>query len=142
MSLNRFALAICCAAFCATVLPTTVFGAETERYDPRKGWGDIQLLEPLPETVGSDAKTSINISNSPQETVLNYLTPLHNWAIEVGIGIVTLWVLVSGTAIILVGGDASKRSTWIQRFMVAIAGLVGLVMWGVILRFLNSMFFI
>jgi len=60
------------------------------------------------------------------------------WLLEVCIGIVAIWILICGAAMILVG-DANK--TWRNKMFTSIVGLMALIFTVVILHFLNANFF-
>ncbi|MBU2213155.1 pilin [Patescibacteria group bacterium] len=104
-----------------------------QHYDP------FELLEPL----GSQTDVTIPAGGgSPLQPFLELSSDRMPWFILVAVGLVTLWVLVSGGMIIVFGGDQSGRSKWIEHIKWAIIGLIALVFVGVILNFLNASFYI
>ena len=104
-----------------------------QHYDP------FELLEPL----GHQTDVTIPAGGgSPLQPFLELSSDRMPWFILVAVGIVTLWVLVSGGMIIVFGGDQSGRSKWIEHIKWAIIGLIALVFVGVILNFLNASFYI
>jgi hypothetical protein len=96
----------------------------------------IPLIQPL-----NDTTTQLPVGTSPAGTFIAYFNMGSSWLISVAVGIATLWVLVCGGAIVVVGHNDGQRSEWMGNMKRAIGGLIALVFAGSILRFLNSAFF-
>ncbi|MFH1670119.1 MAG: hypothetical protein ABIA92_00850 [Patescibacteria group bacterium] len=99
-----------------------------------------QNAVPLIEPIAGDANVPVAVGGVLPFLV--YVQRAWNWLVLVAVGLVTLWVLVSGGMIIVFGGDQSGRSKWIEHIKWAIIGLIALVFVGVILNFLNASFFV
>ena len=95
----------------------------------------VPIIQPL-----DDATSSIAVdTTSPQGTFINYVDIGLSWLLTVAVGIVSLWVVLNGILIVV---SVDQRREAYERIMWAIAGLVVLVFFGTILRFLNSNFFV
>lgn len=94
----------------------------------------VKLLEKLGGIdcipIGAGAQTFITYFNEGSKLLLN-----------IGYGVCTLWVVISGIQIMLAGGDSGKRGEAMTRMTWSIGGLVLLVMSGFVLQALNSLFF-
>lgn len=98
----------------------------------------VELLEPL----GSMTSVPI-VGGAPAGTGtwLIYFQSAAPWLYDVAIGICVLWCLFAGIMIIIAGED-QKVSEAQGKMVAAIGGLVILTFAPVILRTLNSMFFV
>ncbi len=98
-------------------------------------YGNINLLEPLDE--GGTGMIEVDPSH-PLQAFIDYFNSGYEWLLVVGTGIVILWILICGAAI-MITGDQSK--TWRGRITAAIIGLICLFFMGAILNALNANFF-
>ncbi|MBU0767015.1 pilin [Patescibacteria group bacterium] len=115
---------------------SVLIAADAVPHKVEQNWDPIPLIEPIGD------KNSIPVEPGGTLPFLILGGDRMPWIITVAIGIVTLWVLVSGGMIIIVGGDQSARGTWIEHIKWAIIGLVCLALVGTILKFLNASFFV
>ena len=142
MSLRSVIIGILVGLVVSFTAPTIIFAAsdddEPEPHVVEQHWTGVPLLEPL-----DSAGTSVIPvdTSAPMQTFINLGELRMPWFIQVAVGLVTLWVLVSGAMIIILGGDQGGRSKWIEHIKWAIIGLIALVFVGAILRFLNASFF-
>ncbi|MBU1123273.1 hypothetical protein KJ652_01655 [Patescibacteria group bacterium] len=98
--------------------------------------GGIPILEPLSD--GAPDTVDFGTGNEPAAALFNYLSSGWGTLLSVAFGIVMLWVMVCGGAIMLTG-DPSKE--WRGRMIAAIIGLLIVYFVGVILQLLNAAFF-
>jgi len=115
------------------------------RHSVEQHQNTVPLIEPLDRGMpgGSpEGTTSIDVDlSAPVQTFINLGQLRMPWFILVAVGLVTLWILVSGGMIVILGGDQGGRSKWIEHIKWAIIGLIALVFVGAILNFLNASFF-
>lgn len=94
----------------------------------------VTLIQPLDDnTTSLDSSTSIFIE---------YFNVSSGWLFRVAVGFAVLWILIGGVMFILSGNNQSRRSEAISRITWAVVGLIILLFAGVILRTMNSIFFI
>ncbi|MDP7247454.1 MAG: hypothetical protein QF741_02415 [Candidatus Peribacteraceae bacterium] len=109
--------------------------AKTNPHKVKQVKGKVPLIEPL--DVGGT--TSIVYDpTKPLEPFFRYFTNSYEWILAVAVGIVTLWILICGAAI-MTTGDPSK--TWKNHIIAAIIGAIVLTFFDVILRLMNAWFF-
>lgn len=94
----------------------------------------VQLIQPLDDSTSS-------LESSPSIFV-DYFNMSVSWIFRVAVGFAVMWVLIGGVMFILSGNNQSRRSEAISRMTWSIGGLLVLLFAGVILRTLNSIFFI
>lgn len=131
-----------CTAFISLIaLPNVetasayLLSASSNPHKVKQVKGNVPLIEPL------DVGGTTNISydpTKPLEPFFQYFTSGYEWLLAVAVGIVTLWILICGAAI-MTTGDPSK--TWKGRIIAAIIGAIVLTFFDVILRFINAWFF-
>ena len=96
--------------------------------------GGIPLIQPL-----DDETPSITVDfSTPQAMWLALTETRMGWVVEMATGVVAIWILICGGAMILVG-DPNKA--WRTRMLTSIVGLLGLVFFSAILKLLNAAFF-
>ena len=98
--------------------------------------GCIKLLVPLPS--GNDC---LPAGSTPFDVIEAYFSELFPWIVGTAAGIAIAWCLVAGAAMVLHAGDDSKRGEAKQWFINAVTGLLIIVFSGMILNFLNPLFF-
>lgn len=94
----------------------------------------INLIQPL-----DDSTPTLASSNN---VFIDYFNLSSGWIFRVAVGFAVLWVLIGGVMFILSGNNQSRRSEAISRMTWSIIGLLILLFAGVILRTMNSIFFI
>ncbi len=94
----------------------------------------VPLAQPL------DDKTKV-IPSSPN-IFIDYFNMSSSWLFRVAIGFTVLWVLIGGVMFMSSGNNQSRRQEAISRITWSIVGLLVLLFTGVILRTLNSIFFV
>jgi|TARA_B100000315_G_scaffold78003_1_gene71346 hypothetical protein len=131
-----------CAAFiCLLTLPNGQtasayqLSAKSNPHKVKQVRGVVPLIEPL--DVGGTRSISYD-PTKPLEPFFRYFTNSYEWILAVAVGIVTLWILICGAAI-MTTGDPSK--TWKNHIVAAIIGVVVLTFFDVILRLMNAWFF-
>ncbi|MFH0770456.1 MAG: hypothetical protein V1926_03710 [Candidatus Peregrinibacteria bacterium] len=95
---------------------------------------NVTILEPL-----NGSTTDIAIR---PDSIFDYLNSGLQMFLNIAVGIVLLWFLLAGTVYVISGGNASQESTAKDHMISAMIGLLLLVFFGAILRFLNSDFFV
>lgn len=73
---------------------------------------------------------------------IEYFNQSSDWLFRVAVGFTVMWVLIGGVMFIISGNNQSRRSEAITRISSALIGLLILLFAGVILRTLNSLFFV
>lgn len=105
---------------------------------PVIAYADIELLQPL------GSQTSIPISPG-LGTLLAYVNDALDWVFDIALGVSVFWIVVAGFMIMISGGsgrfsgykeEGVKHMTW------AITGLIILLFSGLIMRLLNSVFYV
>lgn len=94
----------------------------------------VPLIQPLDDTTPS-------LSSSPN-IFLDYFNVSVGWLFKVAVGFAVMWVLIGGVMYMTSGNNQGQRSSAISKMTWAIIGLLILLFAGVILRTLNSIFFV
>ena len=94
----------------------------------------VPLIQPLDDNTDS-------LISSPN-IFIDYFNMSASWIFRVAVGFAVMWVLIGGVMFILSGNNQGRRSEAISRMTWSIGGLLILLFAGVILRTLNSIFFI
>ncbi len=118
-----------------TASANVLIAANSNPHKVKQVKGNVPLIEPL--DVGGTSNISYD-PTKPLEPFFQYFTSGYEWLLAVAVGIVTLWVLICGAAI-MTTGDPSK--TWKGRIVAAIIGAIVLTFFDVILRLMNAWFF-
>jgi len=115
-------------ALCATLLTwvSTVSAQQTN--------GSVGLIQPLDDSTAS-------LASSPT-IFIDYFNMSRFWLFRVAVGFTVLWILIGGVMFMTSGNNQSRRSAAISRIIWSVVGLLILLFSGVILRTLNSLFFI
>ncbi len=98
------------------------------KVNPINDGGAVELLMPI----GGLTKAS---------TFEDYIEALIVFAVDVGTGIATLWVVVSGIIYASSGGDQGKKGEAQQHIQWALIGLITLLFTNFILKTLNSVYY-
>ncbi len=89
------------------------------------------------QTPSGPVPINVSGSSSPMGEFLGYLALFLEWIISVGVGIAVFWVVVSGIMIMVGKSEQGKTHMfW------AIGGVIGLLLISMVLRMLNSIFFV
>lgn len=118
-----------------TASANVIVAASSNPHKVKQVKGNVPLIEPL--DVGGTKNISYD-PTKPLEPFFQYFTSGYEWLLAVAVGIVTVWILICGAAI-MTTGDPSK--TWKGRIIAAIIGAIVLTFFDVILRLMNAWFF-
>jgi hypothetical protein len=97
------------------------------------GEGGLYLLQPFDDNKELDAEPGIDI-------FFTYFNSAWPWLVGTAAGVAVLQAVVGGVQIMMSSGGAGKAAG-VERLQWAIAGLVMLVLAGLILRTLNPIFY-
>lgn len=96
--------------------------------------GSVKLIQPLDDSTGTLAASN--------DIFLNYFNLSVDWIFLVATGFATMWVLIGGVMYMVSGNDQGLRGKAISKITSAVLGLIILLFAGVILRTLNSLFYV
>ena len=98
--------------------------------------GTIKLFEPI------DGQKCMPVGNGPLGSFYTYFNLLYPWLVGVSAGVAILWGVMGGAEMILNAGEQGKYEEGKQKLINSMIGLLIIIFSGMILNFLNPVFYL